>query len=616
MCGIIGYIGSKEAPSILLNGLKRLEYRGYDSAGIAIVGKNTLRVYKEKGKISELSNSLSLTMPAGKLGIGHTRWATHGEPNKNNAHPHLDCQEKIAIVHNGIIENSQVLKEKLLLKNHHFISDTDSEVIAHLIEDYLREEKTLLTAVRYALRDLQGTYALAIISKDCPDKLIAARNGSPLIVGLGEGENFIASDIPAILQYTKTVAILDDYQIVEISPQKVTVLNFHGRTQKLKTKEIEWSLEKAQKKGFPHFMLKEIYEQPLVLRNLLQRYIDEDSLKIKFDNIFHSCLKISPKKIRAIKRIVIQACGSSYHAGLIGKYLLNLFSKIYADVEVSSEFRYQHIADEDNAFVVSVTQSGETTDTLMGLREAKLQRLKTLSLCNVEDSTIARESDAVLYTHAGPEIGVASTKAYTAQILIFYLLALYLGEKRGLIVLHIFRKLILGLKKIPHLMEEILSNTTSIKQIANVFYSKRDFLYLGRTLNYASALEGALKLKEIAYVHASAHPAGEMKHGPIALIDENVVVLCIAPYDNLYEKMLSNIREVKARKGKIITIATEGNTEIQKYSDAVIYVPAVEEYFYPLLTALPLQLFAYYVALKRGCEIDQPRNLAKSVTVE
>lgn len=616
MCGIIGYIGKKQAREIVVEGLKRLEYRGYDSAGIALLDNEKIFVHKDKGKISQLATVLSVDTNQSTVGIGHTRWATHGEPNQTNAHPHLDCKNNIAVVHNGIVENYVQLKEKLLNKGHRFLSCTDSEVIAHLIEDYLDNGNNFIDSIRLALSELEGTYALVIISSSYPDKLIAARNGSPLIIGLGEKENFVASDIPALLNHTKNVVVMDDYQLSEITSSYVKLFDLQGNPRQPKIRQIEWSLEEAEKLSFPHYMLKEIYEQPVVIRKLLNRYINEKTLEINFDNVFLASLSLTPEKIGKIKRIIIQACGTSYHAGSIGKYLLEKFACVHTDIELSSEFRYQPLITNKDTILISITQSGETTDTLMGLRKAKSGNLKTLSVCNVVDSSIARESEAVIYTHAGPEIGVASTKAYTAQMLIMYLLSIYLAEKKGLLPIDEKKRMLSALRRIPSLMEKTLHDTTPIIQCAESFSHTKDFLYLGRNLNYPTALEGALKLKEIAYVHASAHPAGEMKHGPIALIDETVCIVTLAPYDDVYEKMVSNIQEVEARKGNLVVIATEGNTEIKKHCHTALYVPEIEKHFYPLLTALPLQLFAYYIANNRGCEIDQPRNLAKSVTVE
>lgn len=615
MCGIIGYIGNKEATPLILEGLKKLEYRGYDSAGIAVLEGSSLKVHKERGKISTLIASFDGNRFKARIGIGHTRWATHGEPSKVNAHPHLDCQERIAVVHNGIVENYQSLREKLYSKSHRFRSDTDTEVIAHLIEDHLQRGKKLLEAVYASLKELQGTYALVIMCKDFPDRLIVARNGSPLILGIKEKEKFVASDIPALLKYTNEVIVLDDYQVAELTLDRLRITDLKGREYPARSMRVNWTLEETEKESFSHFMLKEIHEQPKRIEALLNCYVNWKTLDINF-NTASSFFNFSKRELKKVDRILIQACGTSFHAGLLGRYLLNLFSHILCDVQISSEFRYQPLVTSKNTLVLSITQSGETTDTLMGLRLTKLRRLKTLSICNVVGSSIARESDSVIYTHAGPEIGVASTKAYTAQMLVLYLLAIHLGEIRGQITPHFKERLLLTLKKVPRLMAEILKSEGEIRECAKRYSQIKDFLFLGRSLNYPNALEGALKLKEIAYVHASGHPAGEMKHGPIALIDQNVGVVAIAPFDDVYEKMFSNIEEVKARKGKVIAICSQGNTELKTHCNEVFYVPEIDEHFYPLLIALPLQLFAYYVALDRGCEIDQPRNLAKSVTVE
>jgi glucosamine--fructose-6-phosphate aminotransferase (isomerizing) len=617
MCGIIGYIGEKQAASIIIDGLKRLEYRGYDSTGIAVLNSDGLSIYKEKGKIDALTVSLKDNLPKGILGIGHVRWSTHGIPSKTNAHPHTDCQGKLAVVHNGIIENFQSLKTRLLKEGHNFKSETDTEVIAHLIEGYLTKNRwDLSLAVRLSLKELEGTYAIVLLCKDSPERLIATRNSSPLIVGMGKGENFIASDTPAILKHTRDIIILDDYQMVEVSKEGVKLTNLEGKNLSYKTTKIEWDAEAAEKTEFPHFMLKEIYEQPEVLRRILRLSINRKLSTTSPDLISFENLNISKREFKRLNRIIIQACGTSYHAGLIGKSILELFTNIPTEVEISSEFRYRQLLADEDTLILSITQSGETADTLLALRRAKYKSFKTLSICNVLGSTIARESDAVIYTHAGPEIGVASTKAYTAQLATLYLLAIYLGSLKGWIVPKIRKKLLTELERIPNLMQELINDQSAIINCAQKYHSSRDFLFLGRGLHYPNALEGALKLKEIAYIHASGHPAGEMKHGPIALIDDKMPIVCIATKGETYEKMLSNIQEVKARRGMVIAIANRGDGEIKRYVDEVIYIPETEETFSPLLVALPMQLLAYHIAAKRGCEIDQPRNLAKSVTVE
>lgn len=615
MCGIIGYIGEEQAAPIIMDGLKKLEYRGYDSSGIAVLNGGGINIHKEKGKLKIMDAFLKENMPGGNLAIGHVRWSTHGEPSRLNAHPHTDCKGNLAVVHNGIIENYQSLKTRLLKEGHTFKSDTDSEVIAHLVEKYLAQnENDLNLAVRLALKDLKGTYAMALLCKGSPGKFIAARNGSPLIVGLSKNGNFIASDVPAILKHTNEVIILNDYQLVEVSKDRVKISTLEGKDSPYEVTKVEWDAGQAEKCGFPHFMLKEINEQPEVIRRILRLSLklypeETNSNLISFEN-----LNISGRELKKFNRIIIQACGTSYHAGLIGKSILELFAGIHTEVEISSEFHCRH--PDKNTLVLSITQSGETADTLMGLRRAKNNKLKALSICNVLGSTIARESNAVIYTHAGPEIGVASTKAYTAQLTTLYLLAIYLGSLRGLIAPRLREKLLNELKKIPDLIQDVLRQQDKVLKCAQKYSQAKDFLFLGRGFNFPNALEGALKLKEIAYIHASGHPAGEMKHGPIALIDDKVPVVCIAPGDEVYEKMLSNIQEVRARKGMIIAIAACGDEEIKKYADDVICVPKVEKFFYPLLVALPLQLLAYYIANERGCDIDQPRNLAKSVTVE
>ena len=610
MCGIIGYVGKKNrAIQVVLEGLKRLEYRGYDSWGIASLKNRELFIFKQKGKISEAIFPWREKFSA-KIGIAHTRWATHGLPTQENAHPHLDCTKKIAIVHNGIIENFSSLKERLTSLGHKFSSCTDSEVIAHLIEEYLKKDLDFLQATRKALEELQGSYAIVVMHKDYPHQLIAARNGSPLIVGVGEKENFVASDIPALLNYTKKIVVLEDYQIALLSPDEIKIITQKKEPVSFKVQNIEWSYEDAEKKNFPHYMLKEIFEQPQVIRRLLEHYIDREKGKIKLGK------NLSELKLKRLESIIIQACGTSFHAGFLGSYLFESIAHIPSYSYISSEFRCKKLIRKNDSLLLSITQSGETIDTLIGLRKAKEVGFKTLSICNVVASSIARESDSVLYTLAGPEIGVASTKAYTAQICLLFLLALYLGEKNNVISQKEKKILLSDLQLIPHLMEKILSQSEKIKEIAYKYSSFEKFLYLGRNFNYPSALEGALKLKEIAYIPAEGYPAGEMKHGPIALVDEKSCVVSIVPLDKVYEKCISNIEEIKARKGKVIAIAVEKDEKVKGVCDEVIYIPGTHESLYPLLVALPLQLFAYYVAEKLGREIDKPRNLAKSVTVE
>lgn len=610
MCGIIGYIGNRPASSVILGGLKKLEYRGYDSAGVAVVSPGGLSVYKEKGKIDALGSILSSNPPKGNLGIGHVRWSTHGAPSKANAHPHTDCSETLAVVHNGIIENFHSLKQRLQEEGHSFRSETDTEVIAHLIEKHLSQNSgDLSLAVRMALKEIEGSYAIAVVCNNSPHRFVAARNGSPLIVGIGKDETFIASDAPPILKYTKDMIILEDYQMAEVSKDGARITCREGKELPSKITRVEWDAEQAEKEGFPHFMLKEIQQQPEIIRRIIRLSSGAGSISFKG-------LNIQRENLQSIEKIIIQACGTSYHSGLIGKSIIESFAGIPVETEISSEFRYRRLLTGKNTLVISITQSGETADTLVGLRKAKAHSLKTLAICNVVGSTISRESDGTIYTHAGPEIGVASTKAYTAQLATLYLLAIYLGSLKGVIHPEKQEKLFAELWNIPRLMREIINSQDTILGCAQKYHPNRDFLFLGRGLHYPGALEGALKLKEIAYIHSSGHPAGEMKHGPIALIDDKVPVVCIACKDETYDKMLSNIQEVKARKGIVIAIATKGDNEIKRYADEVVYIPATEEILYPLLTALPLQLLAYHIAAKKGCDIDQPRNLAKSVTVE
>jgi len=611
MCGIIGYIGERSAQPILLNGLKHLEYRGYDSSGMVVYleNKKALSVRKLSGKVKDLEALLNKKPLFGFKGVAHSRWATHGEPNQINAHPHLDCKGRIALVHNGIIENYKELKEKLIKEGHRFLSQTDTEVIVHLIESYYKDNVSLEEAVQKAVKQLQGSFAIGVISQSEPNKIVGARFQSPLIVGIGEKENFLASDIPAILDYTKKVIFLEENEIVVLEKDKVKIMDFSGKEIKRQPQKIEWTKEEAEKQGFKHFMLKEIYEQPKIVESLLNTRIKEGS-------IFFEELKIDKEDFLKIKNINIVACGTAYHAGLVGKYILESLCEIPVNVDVSSEFRYRRALLDKDTLVIAISQSGETADTLASVRQAKLKGAKILSICNVLGSTLTRESEGVIYTQAGPEISVASTKAYTAQLVILYLFALYLAGILGKLNNDQIKTYLEKLKEVPLKQNKILSNGHLIKEIARSHAHFGSFLYLGRNINYPSALEGALKLKEISYIPAEGYPAGEMKHGPIALIDEYRAVVCIVPESETYEKMFSNIQEIKSRKGKIIAVATEGDQKIKELTKEVIYIPKIEEIFSPLLVVLPLQLLAYYIAVKRKCEIDQPRNLAKSVTVE
>jgi len=612
MCGIIGYIGEKQAQPILLGGLKRLEYRGYDSSGMAVVcaPKNAIFVRKTPGKIAALEKLLKKKPLAGMTAIAHTRWATHGAPNQINAHPHLDCTGEIALVHNGIIENYALLKDQLIKEGHRFISQTDTEVIVHLIEKFYKDVP-LEEAVRRALSKLEGSFAVGVVSKREPQKLVGARAGSPLIVGLGKKENFLASDVPAILEYTKEIVFLDDNEMVVLTKETFKVTSLDGREVRKKPVRINWDIAQAQKQGYKHFMLKEINEQPRIIENLLNARIEGQTNEIAFEE-----QHIPEEKLKSINNISIVACGTAYHAGLVGKYIIESLCSIPVSVDVSSEFRYRSLMLDAGTLVVAISQSGETADTLAGVREAKKYGASVLSICNVLGSTLTRESDGIIYTHAGPEIGVASTKAYTAQLVALYLFAFYLAEIRKILPQAKINKCIAQLRQIPRHQEAILRGQQTIAHLARRHSHFGSFLFLGRNINYPSALEGALKLKEISYIPAEGYAAGEMKHGPIALIDEYRAVVCINPASKLYEKMVSNIQEIHSRRGKIIAIATQGDRKIKELTSEVIYIPSGDEFFSPLIVALPLQLLAYHIAVKRGCDVDQPRNLAKSVTVE
>ncbi|MBU1045317.1 MAG: glutamine--fructose-6-phosphate transaminase (isomerizing) [Candidatus Omnitrophica bacterium] len=612
MSGIIGYIGKKSASKIIIEGLQRLEYRGYDSAGLATLDGKDLYLCREVGDLENLINTIKEFPVKGSVGIGHIRWATHGEPSRSNAHPHTGCRDQIAIVHNGIIENYEQLKEKLESKGHKFKSETDSEVIAHLIEQYLDNgAQTLEQAMLCALMDIKGAYAIAAISKLEPNKIVAARSGSPLILGVDDNETFITSDTSAIIPYTRKIVFLEDFQVAVIDEQGFKISNINGSSVKYNITEIDWDVTSAQKEGYAHFMLKEIHEQPQMVKKILNEKLDFKHLDLKIDEL----MKIKTQ-ILAAHQLIIQACGTSYHAAMIGEIILEYFTNLHTDVEVSSEFRYKHFIADQGSLVISITQSGETADTLVALKKAKQRGLNTFSLCNVVGSSIARESDSVFYIHAGPEIGVASTKAYTAQLFSLYLISIFLGTLKKIIKPELKNSLIKDLTYIPSLMSRVFDVENHIARCADKYYEFRDFYFLGRGINYASALEGSLKLKEVSYIHCSAYPAGELKHGPIALVTENMVTVCIVPKSATYDKMMSNIQEIKARKGKVIAIATEGDEQIKKYADDVIYIPDVQEIFSPLLVAIPLQLLAYYIALKRGCNVDKPRNLSKGIAVE
>lgn len=611
MCGIVGYVGEKSAQEILLTSLKRLEYRGYDSSGIAVIlsAKNTPSVRKSSGKISTLEKLLKLKPLFGRVGIAHVRWATHGAPTQANAHPHSDCDNKIMVVHNGIIENHEQLKSQLLKEGHLFRSQTDTEVIVHLIEKFYKNIP-LEDAVRKALKLVSGSFAIAVIAKQEPDKLIGARSGSPLIIGIGKGENFLASDAPAILEHTKEIIFLEENELAILSKGVYKITDLNGKIVIREPARLNWDIEQAQKQGYKHFMLKEINEQPKIIENLLNLRIQKDNRVVFKEQ------DVALEKLKGIKNIFIVACGTAYHAGLVGKYALESLCRIPTQIDVSSEFRYRDLLVDKDTLVLAISQSGETADTLAGAREARKLGAAVISICNVLGSTLTRESDGIIYTHAGPEIGVASTKAYTAQLTAIYLFAFYLAEARGIISQAKINKLIDELKRIPEKQEEILKEQDVIARVSRRHSHLGSFLYLGRNINYPSALEGALKLKEISYIPAEGYAAGEMKHGPIALIDEYRAVVCIAPASKVYAKMVSNIQEIRSRRGKIIAIATKPDANIKELTGEVVYIPECDELFSPLLVALPLQLLAYHISVKRGCDVDQPRNLAKSVTVE
>jgi len=609
MCGIIGYIGHKNASQILINGLKRLEYRGYDSSGIALMNHNDLYYEKSVGKLKELESIIDYNnLEEFHTGIGHTRWATHGIPSRINAHPHIDCNKEIVLVHNGIIENYADLKVALQKDGHDIVSDTDTEIIVHLIEHYHQDE-CLIDSVISALSHVEGAYGIVVMSKKEPDRLVAARNGSPLILGIGDDEVFIASDASAIIEHTRNVVYLDDNELVEIKANGIRTYDIEKNKIEKKIEDINWNLESIEKHGFDHFMLKEIYEQVDTIRNSFRGRILLEEGNVRLDG-----LGLTEEEILDIDRIVFIACGTSWHAGLIGEYLLEEYARIPVEVEYASEFRYRKPVIKKGDLVILISQSGETADTLAALREAKAKGAKVLGITNVVGSSIARESDAGVYIHAGPEIGVASTKAFTSQITVLILITILFARTRHMTSVEA-TAILTDLIKLPDQITRFL-NENKIPEIAEEYYTSRNCLYLGRGMQYPVALEGALKLKEISYIHAEGYPAAEMKHGPIALIDENMPVVFIALKDNIYSKIISNIEQVRARKGKIIVVACEGDDEIQNYADHVIYIPRINKMLAPLLSVIPLQLLAYYIAVLRGCNVDQPRNLAKSVTVE
>lgn len=610
MCGIVGYIGPRRAVPILIEGLQRLEYRGYDSAGVAYVQDEELHVDKRKGKIQELVDALPMDKLSATVGIGHTRWATHGAPNETNAHPHFDCEQKIALVHNGIIENYSSLRDDLIKKGHTFQSHTDTEILAHLIEEYKQE--SLEESVAEALTHVVGAYGIAVISKNDPNKIVVARSGSPLVVGIGEGEYFVGSDTAAIVKYTREVFYLEDGQIAVITPSESKTYDGHLNTEIVTTKHtITFDLQQIEKGGYDHFMIKEIHEQPTTIRDAMRGRLLPDQGNVRLGGLTNVI-----EEIESADNIYLSACGTSWHAALIGEYLIEEFVRTPVEVEYASEFRYRNPILTPKTVLLAISQSGETADTLAAVREAKEHGSLCLGVCNVVGSTIARDTTAGVYIHAGPEIGVASTKAFTSQVTVLTLLTILLGRRKGILSKATGDRLVRELSNLPKKVEQILQDTTQIEEIAKMYSDRKNFLYLGRGYNYPVALEGALKLKEISYIHAEGYPAAEMKHGPIALIDENMPVVFIATKDKTYDKILSNMEEVKARGGKIIAIATEGDTEIQKLADHVVKIPETEYFLSPIIASVPLQLLAYYIAVERGCDVDQPRNLAKSVTVE
>ena len=607
MCGIVGYIGDKNCTPILLNGLKKLEYRGYDSAGIAIYNTHGLKIVKCKGRLSALEEKINAEKPYGQLGIGHTRWATHGEPNDVNSHPHISRSGKIAVVHNGIIENYLKLKEFLMSQGYEFVSDTDTEVIAHLVEYHYHGD--LVQAVIDTISELEGSYALGVISRDNNQEFIAARKDSPLIVGLGEGENFIASDIPAILEHTRDIYILEDREIAVLRKDGVKVYNYFGKEVKKNVFHVDWDVSVAEKSGYEHFMMKEMSEEPKVVRDTINPRIKDNGIVL--DNI-----QITPEDVKNIEKIYIVACGTAYHAGIVGKYIIEKLAKIPVEVDLASEFRYRDPIVDERHLVIIISQSGETIDTLFALREAKSKGAKILSIVNVVGSSIARESDNVLYTWAGPEIAVASTKAYNTQLSALYLIALDFAVKKGTIDAQTLDTQIKNLRMLPDAIEKILANKEDIQKFASKHYNAKSIFYIGRGLDYALAMEGSLKLKEISYIHSEAYAGGELKHGTIALIEEGTLVVCSMTQDYLFEKTLSNVKEVKARGAVVMAVTQEKNKHISDIVDTVITIPDVDPFVAPVAAITPMQLFAYYMAVQKGCDVDKPRNLAKSVTVE
>ena len=609
MCGIVGYVGDKQAADFLLEGLAKLEYRGYDSAGIAVFDGSSVRVEKSVGRLASLRDKIRDDMPQGTMGIGHTRWATHGRPSDVNAHPHTDCSGDFVVVHNGIIENYLSLKEDLIEKGHAFRSETDTEVVAHLLEEVYNGD--FVSSVREVLRRIEGSYSLVFMSAKHPGTLIATKQDNPLVIGIGEGENFIASDIPAIIQRTRRTYILNDGEMAVLTKDSINITNRQGEPVTKKVFEVNWNAEAAEKGGYEHFMLKEIHEQPKAVRDTMSQRVAKDGKSIVMDE-----LKWDAEYLNSFNKIYIVACGTAYHAGLVGKFYIEKLARTVVEVDVASEFRYREPIVDENTLFIAVSQSGETSDTLAAMKESKRLGAKTLALTNVVGSSIAREADQVLYTWAGPEIAVASTKAYTTQLVLFFMLALYMAQIKKTQKPERIAELIGMMQQIPAQINQTLEDVEPIKTFAKQYGFNEDVFYIGRSLDYDVALEGSLKLKEISYIHAEAYAAGELKHGTLALIVEGVPVIALASQKSVYEKTLSNIKEVKARDAVVIGLAAEGDEELEKYVDHVIKVPETDELLIPILTVVPLQLLAYFAAITRGCDVDKPRNLAKSVTVE
>jgi glucosamine--fructose-6-phosphate aminotransferase (isomerizing) len=614
MCGIIGYIGPKDVVPVLIDGLRKLEYRGYDSAGVAVVHDGTVDLRRSAGKLSNLEQVIGTDPISGDYGVGHTRWATHGRPTEENAHPHRDCTGKIVVVHNGIIENYLDLKQELQRQGHRFVTETDTEIVAHLVEREMKDDG-LENAVRRALMLMRGLFALVLISADDPEKIVAVRNGPPIVVGLGDGEFFVASDIPAILSHTRDVVFLADEEMAIITRTGVSFTDFFGVPVSKATQRVLWDPIMAEKAGFKHFMLKEIFEQPTAARETILGRVSQDTGKVFLEE-----MKISEKQLAAVERVTILACGTSWHAALVGKFVLEKLARVAVEVDYGSEYRYRDPIVAPNTLAIVITQSGETADTLAALREAKRSGASSIAICNVVGSMATRETDGTVYTHAGPEIGVASTKAFTSQLVALHLLGLRLAQARGILSPDASKPHVDALLQLPILLEQTLKIAPEIVEVAARFHTRTDFLYLGRGVNYPIALEGALKLKEISYIHAEGYPAGEMKHGPIALIDERMPVVTIAPHDHVFEKMIGNMQEVKARGGSVVAVTSRGDDKLRAILDPkrdfILEVPATSELLTPIVTVLPLQLLAYDIAVRRGCDVDQPRNLAKSVTVE